>query len=146
MGTKLPVASLLLRLGLAATMLSAVADRFGLWAAKISTWGTWNNFLEYTASVNSFAPVGLIPFLAQSATVLEIVLGVLLIVGYKTRWAALGTAILTLAFALAMSLSFGIKAPLDYSVWVDCSAAFLLACIPNYKWSIDELLQKTSTP
>jgi uncharacterized membrane protein YphA (DoxX/SURF4 family) len=136
METKLPIASLLLRFGLGATFLSAVAGRFGLWKDSSG----WDGFLEYTATVNSFAPEGIIPFLAISATVLEITIGVLLIIGYKTRWAALGTALLTFVFALTMAYSFGLKSPLDYSVFVDCTAAFLLACIPNYKWSIDELL------
>jgi len=144
MKIKLSIASLLLRLGLGATLLSAVADRFGIWDKEVSSWGNWGAFLEYTAAVNSFAPEGIIPFLAMSATVLEIILGLLLIIGYKTRWAALGAAILTFVFALSMAYSFGIKSPLDYSVFVDCTAAFLLACIPNYKWSLDEALNKQS--
>lgn len=140
METKLPIASLLLRFGLGTTFLSAVASRFGLWKESSG----WDGFLEYTATVNSFAPEGIIPFLAISATVLEITIGILLIIGYKTRWAALGAALLTLVFALTMAYSFGIKSPLDYSVFVDCTAAFLLACIPNYKWSLDEFLTKQS--
>lgn len=143
METKLSPASLLLRLGLGATMLSAVADRFGMWDEKVATWGSWDNFLEYTASVNSFAPNETIPFLAGSATILEIVFGVLLIIGYKTRTVALGTALLMLLFGSAMIYSFGIKSPLDYSVFVDCTAAFLLACIPDYQWSLDNWLKKT---
>jgi uncharacterized membrane protein YphA (DoxX/SURF4 family) len=138
METKLPIASVLLRFGLGVTFLSAVASRFGLWKDSSG----WNGFLEYTATVNSFAPEGIIPFLAVSATVLEIAFGILLIIGYKTRWAALGAALLTFVFALTMAYSFGIKSPLDYSVFVDCTAAFLLACIPNYKWSLDEFLNK----
>lgn len=142
METKLPIASVLLRFGLGVTFLSAVADRFGIWNEEVSSWGNWNAFLEYTAAVNSFAPEGIIPFLAVSATVLEIAFGILLIIGYKTRWAALGAALLTFVFALTMAYSFGIKSPLDYSVFVDCMAAFLLACIPNYKWSLDAFLSK----
>ena len=140
METKLSIASLLLRFGLGATFLSAVAGRFGWWKDSSG----WDGFLEYTASVNSFAPEGIISFLAMSATVLEIIIGILLIIGYKTRWAALGAALLTLVFALTMAYSFGLKSPLDYSVFVDCTAAFLLACIPNYKWSIDKALNKQS--
>jgi putative oxidoreductase len=144
METKLPIASLLLRFGLGVTLLSAVADRFGIWNEEVSSWGNWDAFLEYTATVNSFAPEGIIPFLAISATVLEIIIGILLIIGYKIRWAALGAALLTFMFALTMAYSFGVKSPLDYSVFVDCTAAFLLACIPNYKWSLDEFLIKQS--
>lgn len=141
METRLPIASLLLRYGLGITMLSAVADRFGLWDGEVSSWGNWDAFLDYTAAVNSFAPESLIPFLAIVATAFEVILAILLMIGYKTRWAAMGTAVLTFAFALAMGYSFGIKSPLDYSVFVDCTAALLLASIPNYKWSIDELIK-----
>jgi len=140
METKLPIASLLLRVGLGITFLSAVASRFGLWKDSSG----WDGFLEYTAMVNSFAPEGIIPVLAIAATILEITIAALLIIGYKTRWAALGAALLTLVFAMTMAYSYGIKNPLDYSVFVDSTAAFLLACIPTYKWSLDELLMKQS--
>lgn len=140
MTTKLSFASLLLRLGLGLTLLSAVADRFGIWSQQLSSWGNWDGFLEYTAEVNSFAPAGAVPFLAAAATVLEIIFGLLLITGYQTRLAATGTALLTLLFGLAMAYSFGIKSPFDYSVFVDCTAAFLLACIPAYPWSLDRLI------
>jgi len=52
----------------------------------------------------------------------------------------MGTAILTLLFALSMAYSFGIKNPLDYSVFAVCTAAFLLATMPKYRWSIDEII------
>ena len=139
------IAILLLRLATAANFLSPVADRFGLWGPPGTAnvvWGTWQNFVEYTAQVNSFAPAAFVLFLAVAATVLEIVLSLLLIVGYKTRFAALGAALLTLIFAVAMAFSFGIKAPLDYSVFVDCTSAFLLATVARYRWSVDELTRK----
>ncbi len=135
------IAILLLRLATAANFLSPVADRFGLWG-KAGGWGNWKNFMAYAAQVNSFAPAGVIPFLAVAATTLEIALPVLLIIGYKTRWAALGSAVLTFSFALAMTYSFGIKSPLDYAVFVDCTSALLLATMPRYRWSLDELLLK----
>ena len=139
------IAILLLRLATAANFLSPVADRFGLWGPPGTThvlWGTWQNFVEYTAQVNSFAPSAFVLFLAVAATVLEIVLALLLIVGYKTRLAALGAALLTLVFAASMAYSFGIKSPLDYAVFVDCTSAFLLATVARYRWSLDELTRK----
>lgn len=139
MNHRLNTASLLLRLALAATFLSAVASRFNLWNHESSG---WKGFLEYVAEVNSFAPARLIPFLAVSTTTLEIAFSVLLIIGYKTRWAATAAAALTLLFAMAMAISFGIKSPLDYSVFVDCTAAFLLSSVKEYKWSLDEYLAK----
>lgn len=138
------IAILLLRLATAANFLSPVADRFGLWgpsgAANV-VWGNWENFVTYTAQVNTFAPTAVVPSLAVAATVLEIGLPIMLILGFKTRLAALGSALLTLIFALAMTVSFGIKAPLDYAVFVDCTSAFLLATVARYRWSVDDLLQ-----
>ncbi|WP_435522646.1 hypothetical protein [Chryseobacterium indoltheticum] len=47
---------------------------------------------------------------------------------------------LLLVFAfLSMSIALGIKAPLDYSVWVGSAAAFLLATLDKFPLSIDEL-------
>ncbi|HEU4470100.1 MAG TPA: DoxX family protein [Flavisolibacter sp.] len=139
------VAVLLLRLATAANFLSPVADRFGLWGQPGEAsviWGNWENFVAYTGKVNSFAPEGVVPMLAVIATGLEIILSLLLVAGFKTRIAAAGSAVLTLAFALAMTYSFGIKAPLDYAVFVDFASAFLLATMPVYKWSIDEWLRR----
>lgn len=128
-------AALLLRLATAANFLSPVASRLGLWGG-----GSWQEFLAYAGQVNSFAPPALVPWLAVTATVLEFILPLLLLVGWHTRQAALGAAGLTLLFALAMTWSFGIKEVLDYAVLVDSSSAFLLATLPRYRWSIDALL------
>ncbi len=132
-------AVLFARLALAATFLSAVASRFNLWGSKSSG---WENFLAYTAEVNSFAPASIIPLLAVSATVLETLFSFLLIAGYKIKWTATGAAILTLLFALAMAYSYGIKEPLDYSVFAFSAAAFLLSRTAPDKWSIDVLIKR----
>lgn len=133
------IASLSLRCALSAGFLSAVASRLGLWGRHSSG---WNKFLDYTAQVNSFVPHSLIPVLAITSTILELTLGVMLLIGFKTNYAAMGAAVLTLLFALAMTLSYGIKEPLDYSVFVFSAGAFLLATVPYYKLSIDQLLIK----
>lgn len=127
------VAILLLRIALAANFLSAVASRLSLWGNPSDG---WEKFLAYAGQVNSFAPKSIIPILAITSTVLETTLAILLLIGFKTRWAAIGTAILTLLFALAMAYSFGIESPLDYSVPADFTGAFLLATMPHYRWSI----------
>jgi putative oxidoreductase len=139
------IAVLFLRLATATNFFSPVADRFGWWGAPGEAgiaWGSYENFLAYTAQVNSFAPASFAPFLGGTATALEVLLAVLLLIGFKTRWAALGAAVLTLLFALAMTYSFGIKAPLDYAVFVDFTSAFLLATVTRYRWSVDEYLGK----
>jgi putative oxidoreductase len=133
------IASLLLRVALSAGFLSAVASRLGLYGKYSSG---WNNFVSYTAQVNSFAPKSIAPIIAVMSTILETILGIMLLIGYKTNYAAIGAASLTLLFALAMAASSGIKEPLDYSVFAFSAGAFLLATIPHYKWSIDELLIK----
>jgi uncharacterized membrane protein YphA (DoxX/SURF4 family) len=137
---------LFLRIAIAASFLSAVADRFGFWGAPGNpgiNWGNWENFIAYSNSVNSFVPPAVGNILAILATTLEVLLSVLLLVGYKTQLTALASGILLLSFALAMTISFGIKPSLDYSVWTGASACFLLSTIHSYSYSIDSLLDKS---
>ncbi|MEZ5428480.1 MAG: DoxX family membrane protein [Pyrinomonadaceae bacterium] len=140
MTTQKDVATLLLRLTLAAGFLSSVASRLSLWGQHSSG---WEKFLKYTGEVNSFAPISLIPFLAITATILETGFGGLLLIGLMTRFAAIASSVLTLIFALAMTYSFGIKEPLDYSVFVFSGAAFLLSTATQYRWSIDEKINRS---
>jgi putative oxidoreductase len=114
------------RIALGAAFLSAVADRFGLWG-MYGGWGNFANFTRYTAQVNSFLPAGIIPFVAWAATGAETLLGILLIFGLWPRWVSLGSAILLAMFGTAMAISFGVKSPMDYSVFSASSAAVLLA-------------------
>ncbi len=53
-------------------------------------------------------------------------LGVLLILGLWSRWVSLGSAILMAMFGTAMAISFGLKSPMDYSVFSASGAAGLL--------------------
>jgi putative oxidoreductase len=114
------------RLALSASFLSGIADRFGLYHGRNVGYGNFAGFLKYTAQVNSFMPASTIPFLGWSATFFEFTFGVLLVLGLWTRWAALGSAALLLLFGTAMAISFGIKAPLDYSVFSASACALLL--------------------
>src|SRR5580693_652520 len=124
--TRERVAILYARFALGAAFLSAVADRFGLWG-KYGGWGTFAKFTEYTGQVNSFMPAFMIPFLAWAATAAELTLGIALIIGIWARWVAFGATTLLLLFGAAMAISFGIKSPLDYSVFSASAAALLLA-------------------
>jgi putative oxidoreductase len=72
-------------------------------------------------------PAFTIPFLAWTATAAELALGLALIVGIWPRWVALGSALLLALFGTAMGISFGIKSPLDYSVFSASAGALLLA-------------------
>ncbi len=114
------------RIALGAAFLSAVASRFGLWDKNVS-WDNFANFTRYTAEVNSFMPAFTIPLLAWTATVAELSLGIALIIGFRPRWVALGSALLLALFGTAMAISGGIKSPLDYSVFSASAGALLLA-------------------
>ncbi|MCP2025519.1 putative membrane protein YphA (DoxX/SURF4 family) [Flavobacterium sp. HSC-32F16] len=133
-------AGLILRIVLAITMLSAVADRFGIWGAPGSNgvaWGNWENFVVYTQTLNPFAAKSTAEILGAIATFFEVLLSLLLLFGFKTRIAALGTAFLMLLFALAMAISVSIKAPFDYSVLTSAAAALLLSTIGKTVFAVD---------
>ncbi len=138
-------ASLLLRIGLGFGFLSAVADRLGLWGAfgqPNVEWGDFSRFLEYTHTLNWYLPAGMIPTLGVIATGAEILFGLLLVVGWHTRAAALLSGLLLLAFGMAMTLALGIKAPLNFAVLTGIGGAFLLANCQTFPFSVDELLSR----
>jgi putative oxidoreductase len=114
------------RIALGAAFLSAVAGRFGLWDRTLDL-KHFANFLEYAAEVNSFMPKPIIPYVAWVATACETSFGILLILGLWPRWVSLGSAVLLAMFGTAMAISFGLKSPMDYSVFSASGAAVLLA-------------------
>ena len=134
--------ALFLRLALSAAFLSAVADRFGWWGRPGEAhvgWGDFAHFTAYTARLTSILPIALVPTLAWTATILEILFGLALLFGIATRVAALLSGALLLLFAMAMAFALGIKSPLDYSVFSASAGAFLLSACERYKLSVDEL-------
>ncbi|WP_343555381.1 hypothetical protein [Sphingobacterium sp.] len=135
---------LFVRLAVSTAFLSAVADRFGLWgapgAAHVS-WGNWANFVAYSNTLNFFVPESFGNVLAIGATFLEVILAILLLVGYKLRFSALIAGILLISFAMVMTLSLGIKSTFDYSVWVGAGACFLLRSADNFPISIDRYIE-----
>jgi len=135
------LAVLYARIALGAAFLSAVASRFGLWRHD-SGMKYFPDFIQRTAEMNSFMPSPAIPFLAWSATTLETIFGIALIVSGLmafsprgraewTRWVAWGSAALLALFATEMALSGGFKPPLDYSVFSASACALLLAVYPR---------------
>jgi len=127
----LPFAILALRIALALSFLSAVADRFGLWGppgAPNVAWGSFDAFLKYTGLLLPFLPPALIPVSGWLATAAEFVLALGLLAGWQLRWFALASAALLLSFAVSMTLSLGLEPPFSYSVWTASTAAFALAC------------------
>ena len=137
----LDVSALALRLALAASFLSAVADRFGIWESlenRACRGATLRTFVVYTERLTSIVPQALGPSMAWIATVAEIVLALALLVGWQTRAAAFLSGSLLLLFGLAMAFALGIKAPLDFSVFSAATGAFLLSGLDRYKLSLDD--------
>lgn len=118
-----------LRWSIGIGFLSAVADRFGFWPEKFSAWGNWISFEEYTAMLIPWLPSFSIPFMAWTATIAEVVLGILLIIGYKVRITAFWAGVLLLVFALSMAFFTGVKRPLDASVFTAAAGAFALSIL-----------------
>jgi uncharacterized membrane protein YphA (DoxX/SURF4 family) len=137
--------SVFLRLALGISFLSAVADRFGLWGVYGQpnvSWGNYARFVDYTAELNWFLPAAMIPALAIIATAAETLLGLLLVLGWKTRITALLSGVLLTTFALTMTMALGVKAPLNFSVFSAAGAALLLGVCANFPFSLDELLRR----
>lgn len=138
----LAFSSVFLRFALGFSFLSAVSDRFGFWGSfgePHVAWGTFARFVAYTGQLNWFLPKATIPVVAILATCAETALGILLLLGWQTRTAALLSGVLLLLFAVTMTAALGIKAPLDFSVFSASGGAFLLAGCGQYPFSIDRL-------
>lgn len=130
-----------LRIALGIGFLSAVADRLGLWGPPGTpnvAWGNFHNFLAYTAKLNPWFPASWIPTLGWIATVCEFTFGLALIIGYRTRLAAVLSGLLTLVFAISMVCAVGIHAPLSYSVFAVSASSFLLAEAERYPGTLDD--------
>ncbi|HET8839684.1 MAG TPA: DoxX family protein [Flavobacteriaceae bacterium] len=134
---------LLLRFALGLAFLSAVADRFGLWGppgSAIVAWGNMENFLGYTSTVTFGATGILLKILGWTATILEAVLGIFLIIGFKMKSTAILSGLLLLLFGIGMVCNLPAKTVLDFSVFSACFGAFLLAFQPRIKFSVDYFL------
>ena len=122
--------SLFARIAIALSFLSAVADRIGLWTPLLGsenvTWGNMTSFTTYTGILVPWIPNQFLPLLAWIVTIVEAILGVLLIIGFQKRMVALLSGMLLLVFAISMLLFSSVKAPLDYSVFTAAACAFLL--------------------
>jgi thiosulfate dehydrogenase (quinone) large subunit len=133
---------LFLRLALSFGFLSAVADRLGWWPKEVSAWGDFDSFLSYTASLVPWAPSNFIPFIGSCVTILEAILGLFLLLGFKTKLTAQVSGFLLLIFAFSMTLTSGIKGPLDYSVFSAAAAAFGLSLIKEQFLEVDALIEE----
>jgi len=98
--------------------------------------------VAYTAKLNWFLPAAMIQAFANVSTAAEILFGLLLVLGWKTRTTALLSGVLLTTFALAMTVALGVKAPLDLSVFSAAGGALLLATSANFPFSLDELVRR----
>jgi putative oxidoreductase len=131
------------RLALAAGFFTSVTDRFGIWGpygVKNVAWGDMSHFLEYTATLNPYLPTSAIPPLGWLVTGLEVGLGLALVLGVRTRAAAVASGFLLLAFGLGMTIGTGVKSALNASVFAASAGALLLGSMDEYPWSVDALL------
>lgn len=130
MNIKTDYFALFARIAIAMSFLSAVADRFGWWTPVLGSenvvWGNMGNFITYTGVLVPWVSKPVLPVLAWSVTIAEVVLGVLLIIGYQKRIVAFFSGVLLLTFAFSMMFFSSLKAPLDYSVFTASACSFLL--------------------
>jgi putative oxidoreductase len=143
--TDIAYLQLILRLALGIGFILPVSDRpgyLGAPGAKGVSWGNWNNFVIYTNSLTPFLNNTFANIAGIIVTTTEIVFGIGLIIGYKTAYMAVGSALLTAIFAISMAMFLGILAPFNYPVLVFTGAAWLLSKTDRFKWSIDDVIMR----
>lgn len=139
------IPQLLLRYALGITFLTPVSDRLGILGPAGTgniEWGNWQNFIDYTSTLMPIFDRPMVNIMGIVATVAELSIGVFLILGFKTKWSAIGASLLTFTFIVFMTFSVGIQKPINYGVFTASAASLLLSFIPNYKWSLDNLFNR----
>lgn len=134
---------LVLRLALGLGFILPVLDRFGVMGApgaKGVAWGSWTKFIDYTNTLTPFLSRSLAEIGGGFATAAELIFGVCLIIGLKTRYAAFGGALLTFGFGICMAVFLNLQAPFGYPVFVFTGAGLVLSCVEKFNWSVDALL------
>lgn len=140
-----PIIQLLLRYSIGLGFLLPVMDRLGYFGASGEAniiWGNWTEFSAYTHLLMPYLNIETASFFGLLATIIEILCGILLLVGYKIRYAALASFGLTLIFAISMMFFLHFRAPFNYSVFVVSFSSLLLATLPNFPWSVDNYSKK----
>lgn len=141
------MAQLIARLALSIGFILPVLDRLGWMGAPGSgavAWGDWAHFSSYTHQLMPFLSPASANVAAVLATLIESVLAIGLLSGYKTKLMGLGAAIITFIFGLCMFFALGPLAPFNYPVFVFTATGLLLYKQNGFKWSLDQLLQKRS--
>jgi uncharacterized membrane protein YphA (DoxX/SURF4 family) len=139
------IAQLLLRFSLGIGFLLPVLDRMGYFGGHGTPnvfWGDWTSFAAYTNQLMPYLNIQVASYFGFTATVFEVVIGLLLITGYKTRYAAFGSFILTLLFAMSMMFFLHFRAPFNFAVFVVSFSSLLLASFEKFPWSVDAYLMR----
>jgi uncharacterized membrane protein YphA (DoxX/SURF4 family) len=123
------VLNMVARFTVAGAFLSALWNRFDNFAG----------FISYTAKVNSFLHLSVIPATAVLATIAEILCCALLIVGLQLPFATVASAVLLFMFASAMTLS-GLSQS-EWAVYVLSTGAFMLSTVDASLLSVDAILK-----
>jgi uncharacterized membrane protein YphA (DoxX/SURF4 family) len=145
MEDKIKLPQLFLRIALGITFLTPVLDRLGLLGPMGKgniEWGNWQNFISYTSTLMPYFDRSVTNIMGGIATISEFMIAISLILGFKTKYAALGSCLLTLTFILFMTTSVGIQKPINFGVFTATTASFLLFRINVYKWSADDILDR----
>lgn len=138
-----PGVTVLVRAVMAADLLLAVADRFGILgqpgAPGVSS-GNFARFVDYTHEVAGFLPRGMAPTLAVIATVAEITLATALLLGFRLRLAALGSAALLATYGICMTISLPPAQQFHYNVFLLGASMLALAALDPTTLTVDRLL------
>jgi hypothetical protein len=98
-------------------LVGAVGDRFGLLGGPGSpgvSWGDWSHFRAETAELVPWD--ALVQPAAVAATISELTLGLLLLIGAWWRWTGKATAGLFVVYLIAMVPGMGTASVLEYGV------------------------------
>lgn len=123
------VTSILLSLDL----IGAVADRFGAFGAPGGagvSWGSWEAFADYTATLLHLSNGPVVTLAAIGATVLEVALAGLLLSGWQRRWVGKATAGLFTLYLVTMALSAEREGVVSFAMPVLIGGALLLSATP----------------
>ncbi|WP_423488904.1 hypothetical protein [Mycobacteroides sp. PCS013] len=127
---RVKVVGIALRVSLATAFLSAVADRFGWWAPLgQGSWGSMGAFAAYTHQLVPFASGWLLSVIVWASTAAEVILGFLLLIGWRPKLVGAATCLLLIMFGTSMAVSIGLEAPFSYSVFSAASAAAAYAVL-----------------
>lgn len=139
------IALLLLRFSIGIGFLLPVLDRLGCFGGHGEPnvfWGDWTSFIAYTHQLMPYINLSTAYYFGLMATILEVLFGICLLLGYKIKYVALGSFALTLIFALSMLFFLHLRAPFNFSVFVVSFSSLILSSFHKFPWSLDAYLNQ----